>query len=227
MVRDNLTIYGSSWQLDNQELVGGQIYYWKVRSSNPIGQWSSVWNFQVVTKVTISGYVRTSIGSSISSVVMNGLPNNPNTDANGYYTGTVNYGWSGTVTPTKSSYTFSPTSQAYSNVTSNLSNDYVGIEPVSVGQISQVIPNHFALSQNHPNPFNPSTIITYDLPKEGMVTIKIYDLLGREVKTLVDEYKSAGSYSVAFDARNLTSGTYFYRLTSGDFTEIKKLILMK
>lgn len=227
MVRDNLTIYGYSWQLDNQELADGLTYYWKVRSSNPIGQWSSVWNFQVVTNVTISGYVHTSNGSSINSVVMNGLPNNPNTDANGYYTGTVNYGWSGTVTPTKSSYTFSPTSHSYSNVTTNLSTDYIGTELVSVEQISQLIPDRFALLQNHPNPFNPSTIIRYDLPMEGLVTIKIYDLLGREVKTLVDEHKSAGSYSVEFDARNLTSGTYFYRLTSGDFTEIKKLILMK
>jgi phage gpG-like protein len=75
---------------------------------------------------TISGYVRTSGGAGISGVVMNGLPGNPSTDTNGYYSGTVNYGWSGTVTPTKAGYSFNPPSKAYSNVTSNQTQDYVG-----------------------------------------------------------------------------------------------------
>ena len=89
------------------------------------------------------------------------------------------------------------------------------------------IPTKFVLSQNYPNPFNPSTTIRYNLPKEAMVSIKVYDMLGREMKTLIKEYKSAGSYNVEFNASNLTSGIYFYRLTAGDFTQVKKLVLMK
>ena len=97
----------------------------------------------------------------------------------------------------------------------------------SINESGENIPTKFSLSQNYPNPFNPSTTIKYDLPREEMVTIKVYDMLGREVKTLVNEYKNAGSYSIEFNASNLSSGTYFYRITAGDFTEIKKLILLK
>ena len=114
----------------------------------------------------------------------------------------------------------SDTKQAQSN------NAYLTVV-TDVTENNNSIPKFYNLSQNHPNPFNPSTIIRYDLPKEGMVTIKIYDILGREVKTLVNEYKNAGSYNVEFNASNLSSGTYFYKITAGDFTEIKKLILLK
>jgi hypothetical protein len=89
------------------------------------------------------------------------------------------------------------------------------------------IVSDYKLEQNYPNPFNPSTKIEYDLPKEGMISLKIYDMLGREVKTLVNEHKNAGSYNIEFNANHLTSGIYFYRLTSGNFTQVKKLILIK
>jgi hypothetical protein len=89
-------------------------------------------------------------------------------------------------------------------------------------------PKQFALMQNYPNPFNPSTTINYSLPESGLITIKIYDLLGREVETLVNEEKSAGNYSVQFSANNrFTSGVYFYRMQAGSFTQTKKLILLK
>jgi hypothetical protein len=89
------------------------------------------------------------------------------------------------------------------------------------------IVSDYKLEQNYPNPFNPTTKIMYKLPKEGMVSLKIYDMLGREVKTLVNEHKNAGSYNIEFNANHLTSGIYFYRLTSGNFTQVKKLILIK
>ena len=79
------------------------------------------------------------------------------------------------------------------------------------------IPKEYALHQNYPNPFNPSTTISYDLPKEGLVKIRIYDLAGREVKTLVNELKSAGRYSVSFNGGNLASGVYFYRIEDRKF----------
>ncbi|MHB1688202.1 MAG: T9SS type A sorting domain-containing protein [Ignavibacteriaceae bacterium] len=80
---------------------------------------------------------------------------------------------------------------------------------------------------NYPNPFNPTTIISYQLPKDGVVTIKVFDALGREVKTLVNEYKTHGKYSVSFDASKLASGVYFYQLRAGDFVSIKKMVLLK
>jgi hypothetical protein len=86
---------------------------------------------------------------------------------------------------------------------------------------------YFVLDQNYPNPFNPSTIIKYELPKESFVTIKLYDLLGREIKTLVNEDKPAGSYSFTFNGSDLSSGVYFYRMQAGDFLQTKKLILLK
>ena len=85
----------------------------------------------------------------------------------------------------------------------------------------------FELNQNYPNPFNPNTTIKYSIPNAGMVTLKVFDVLGKEVTTLVNEEKSAGSYSVNFNAANLPSGVYFYCLKSGGFVETKKLLLLK
>jgi hypothetical protein len=90
----------------------------------------------------------------------------------------------------------------------------------------------FSLSQNYPNPFNPSTTINYtiasgQLAGNNLVTLKIYDILGREVKTLVNEKQSAGSYSVSFNADKLASGIYFYTLRAGNFVQTKKMILLK
>ena len=89
------------------------------------------------------------------------------------------------------------------------------------------IPQTISLEQNYPNPFNPSTIISYSIPKPSLVTIKVYDVLGREVKTLVNEQKNPGNYKISFNAANLASGVYFYQLRSSDYTSIKKMILLK
>jgi len=85
----------------------------------------------------------------------------------------------------------------------------------------------YNLNQNYPNPFNPSTNISYSLPKESYVTVKVFDILGREVKTLVDGYKSAGQYNVSFDASKFTSGVYFYQLKTGNLLFTKKMMLLK
>ena len=87
--------------------------------------------------------------------------------------------------------------------------------------------NSFGLSQNYPNPFNPVTSISYNVGKPGPVTIKVYDALGKEVITLVNEEKSAGSYSVEFDGSDLASGIYLYQLKAGNFTQTRKMILLK
>ncbi|MCX7877042.1 MAG: alpha/beta fold hydrolase [Ignavibacteria bacterium] len=88
-------------------------------------------------------------------------------------------------------------------------------------------PERFSLSQNYPNPFNPSTMIEYSIAKAEKVELKVYDLLGREVATLVNEIQAPGSYNVTFNAKNLSSGVYFYRLTAGGFTDIKRMVLVK
>jgi hypothetical protein len=97
----------------------------------------------------------------------------------------------------------------------------------SVEKTNKNIPNMYVLNQNYPNPFNPSTSINYQLPVTGHVTLKVYDIIGREVASLVDEVKAAGNYNIKFNGSALSSGVYFYRLRSGAFVETKKLILMK
>lgn len=89
------------------------------------------------------------------------------------------------------------------------------------------IPEKFNLSQNYPNPFNPVTNISFSLPKSGFVSLKVFDVMGREVASLVNKDVTAGSYTVDFDASRLSSGVYFYRLTSGEFSDTKKLMLIK
>jgi hypothetical protein len=89
------------------------------------------------------------------------------------------------------------------------------------------MPKDFVLFQNYPNPFNPTTVINYQLLVASQVVIRAYDVLGREVATLVNERKSAGSYQVDFDAHSLSGGVYFYRMQAGSFTETKKLVLVK
>jgi len=88
-------------------------------------------------------------------------------------------------------------------------------------------PGKFALKQNYPNPFNPSTNITYSLPKASNVRLEIYNSLGQRVQTLLNTHKAAGTYHILFKADHLTSGVYIYRLTAGDFTKTKKMVLLK
>jgi len=94
-------------------------------------------------------------------------------------------------------------------------------------EVNTGTPNSFSLEQNYPNPFNPSTVIGYRLSVNSVVTLKVYDLPGREIATLVDEFKPAGKYEVEFNGKDLSSGIYFYKLEAGNFIETKKMILLK
>jgi len=99
---------------------------------------------------------------------------------------------------------------------------HLGTLNVEVVKLSE-----YELYQNYPNPFNPSTLIKYNLPESGLVTIKVFDVVGSEIKTLVNEEKPAGIYEVKFDASEVPSGIYFYKLQAGSYTETKKMLLMK
>ncbi len=106
---------------------------------------------------------------------------------------------------------------------------YLGEVPVSVeeGETENFIIDEFKLNQNYPNPFNPTTTISFQIPNNEFVTLKIYDVIGREVTTLVNKEMQKGRYDINFDASKITSGIYFYRIKAGNFLETKKLVLMK
>jgi pectinesterase len=91
----------------------------------------------------------------------------------------------------------------------------------------QLLPTHYEIMQNYPNPFNPSTVIKYQLPKNSMVKVIVYDILGKEVIKLVDAEQPAGNYEVKFNAGNLASGIYFYRISANDFVQTKKMMFLK
>ncbi len=100
-------------------------------------------------------------------------------------------------------------------------------DKISVEPPSNDVPTVYSLGQNYPNPFNPATTISYSIPKNGLITLKVFDILGKEVAELVNEIKEAGNYTVTFNASELPSGIYFYTLTSGNFIATKKLIFLK
>lgn len=93
--------------------------------------------------------------------------------------------------------------------------------------VNNALPTEYQLLQNYPNPFNPNTMISFTLKDGGTTSLKVYDVLGREVGTVVNEYLAAGAYSFQFNAENLTDGVYFYQLTSGKFSAVKKMLLVK
>jgi hypothetical protein len=88
-------------------------------------------------------------------------------------------------------------------------------------------PTQFSLGQNYPNPFNPTTMIEYNLANAGVVELKIYDITGKEVTTLVNEFQDAGSHRIQFNAVNFASGIYFYKIKSGSFQDVKRMVLIK
>jgi len=226
----------------NSGVSTNQIYYYRLRAYNSEGNSGYSNEYYATTMTASSGLGASAVSSTQINLTWTdnalgetGFKIERKTGVSGAWTENAD------LSDTSSSYsntgliantTYYYRVRAYANSTTDIphyssySNE-ANATVTSIEQISQPIPDHYLLAHNFPNPFNPTTTIMYDLPKEGIVTIKIYDLLGIEVKTLVDEYKSAGSYSVEFNAGNLSSGTYFYRITTGDFTDVKKLILMR
>jgi len=112
--------------------------------------------------------------------------------------------------------------------------DYIGIDAINIvrssigiSNINSNVPGNYSISQNYPNPFNPVTKINFALPKSGFVIMKVYDMLGKEVSTLVNQNMKAGNYNVDFNGSNLASGVYVYKIQSNEFTAVKKMMLIK
>jgi len=110
----------------------------------------------------------------------------------------------------------------YARIDGEVFGTFVGVAPDENG-----IPAQFLLEQNYPNPFNPSTTITFSLPRSGEVRLRVFNLLGEEVATLFSGHKDAGTHTVQWDATGQPSGVYFYRLRAGDFTQTRKLVLLR
>ncbi|HMT12048.1 MAG TPA: T9SS type A sorting domain-containing protein, partial [Ignavibacteria bacterium] len=104
--------------------------------------------------------------------------------------------------------------------------NYCAGTPVGIGQ-NTGIPLQYGLDQNYPNPFNPSTYIKFQLPEGGNVKITVFDILGKEVASLINEKMEAGYHNVEFNASDLASGLYIYKMESGNFTDVKKMMLIK
>ena len=143
----------------------------------------------------------------------------------------VNYGFRGTYQSTKTDTRIIAMIICNNNLIVGTDGDGVFSRPLSeitnIELDNNILPDQVRLFQNYPNPFNPSTKINYEIPKSGLVTIKIYDVLGKEIETLVNEEKNPGRYKVDFDGSNLSSGVYFYKITTNKFSETKKMLLMK
>jgi hypothetical protein len=97
----------------------------------------------------------------------------------------------------------------------------------SIEPVNSIVPASYSLAQNFPNPFNPATEIQFTVPKAGLTTLRVFDILGREVATLVNENMNPGTFKVRLDGANLASGTYIYTLTSGEARITKKMMLLK
>jgi hypothetical protein len=106
-------------------------------------------------------------------------------------------------------------------------NDIIVFEYGGVADNWNAAAKSYRLSQNYPNPFNPSTTISYEIPRPGMVVVKIFNVLGKEIRTIVGEFQNAGVHQIAFNASAMESGGYFYRLTSGEYSMVKKMVLVK
>lgn len=243
---------GSSTTTQLTGLVAGVIYYWKVRSHNGTVylNWSDTETFATQPG---SSPVRPMGGSPVNSVglstnnaqlswflptLTNGLIYEVQYSQNSDFSNAVTVenitttSYMANALPTGAPIYWRVRSKnaqglysAYSEAERFTPNTPTGVEET-------VIPTEFALGQNYPNPFNPATVINFDLPQEVYVTIKIYDMLGREVKTLIADTKAAGSYSVQWAGDNnsgstVSAGTYLYRIAAGNFVQARKMVYLK
>jgi hypothetical protein len=187
----------------------------------------SLVNTSVVTISGTAGVAGAALtyGSPDTTVIANG---------SGAYSIAVPYGWSGTLTPSRGECVFYPTHQDFINVQANTSgNNFTPSLIVNIEQdVDLPLPREYSLGQNYPNPFNPSTVIPFALPRAEFVSLKIYNIIGQEVASLIMGNLPAGAFRTTWNGKNISgetvsSGVYLYRLRAGDYIEVKKMLLMK
>lgn len=105
--------------------------------------------------------------------------------------------------------------------------DFVTYCPIGIGDPGNNLPEYFRLYQNYPNPFNPATIIKFDVPSNSFTTVAVYDIIGNEIIVLLKNELAPGTYEISFDGSKLSSGIYYYKMVSGDFSSVRKMILIK
>lgn len=233
-----------STRFTDSSLINNSHYYWRVNLTNSAGTsgWSSTmnvfttspfltitnpnggetiptdttyiirWSDNVSDKINIELFHMDTLYSTIGTSIVSG---------------TNAYGWFVPDSLAGTGYKIKVSSSTDTSLQSISSSTFTINSTTGLNNISGNLPGSYSLMQNYPNPFNPTTTIEYSIPQRSMVTLKVYDLLGREVQTLVSEEKPVGIYRVNFNASTLASGVYFYRINAGNFNMTRKLIVLK
>jgi hypothetical protein len=238
---DFVSVFLSASTIDTirtlQYLLEGKKYYWRVQASNieGSGPWSDVWDFTTILSAPTDLALQR---SAFNEITLNW--NNHTTAALGYVierkqSPQTSFTLLDTLKGNGHEYVDKNAEQAQTNTyrtkaytifaESNYSNEAF-LSSAGVKE-EKKIPTEYSISQNYPNPFNPSTKIEFALPQRALTKIIVYDLLGREIQTLVNRELEIGYHEINFDPGNLQSGIYFYRIQSGDFIQTKKMILIK
>jgi len=194
--------------------------YTNVLSNRPNQNYSiSVQTFAISGNVGLSG---------VTLRYTEGSPKSVLSEAGGDFSIRVPQDWSGTITPAKIGYDFAPTSLTFYHVQSDkVDQNYSPIALTNVSFQGGVVASQLRLHSNYPNPFNPSTVIRYEIPAIVDVSLRIHDVLGREVAVLVDGMNEAGVFHVTWNAQDLPTGLYLLRMTAGTFVETRKMLLVK
>jgi len=225
-------------------LVNHTTYFWRVRSilGAELSIWSPVWKFEVtdafIDMLSPNGGEAWSMGSenvirwetnitdSVRLDLLHGQQNILSIDTTFGYPSAFSWLIPTNLTP-DTTYKIIITSIKNSLIKDTSNAWFSIVAPNSIEIINPNVPGEYYISQNYPNPFNPSTEIDFKLPEAGLITLRVFDLLGKEITTLVNEQMQAGGYRVTFDASNLPSGVYFYTLQANNYVNTKKMILLK
>jgi hypothetical protein len=214
----------------------GQKYYWRVEAINigGPGPWSDVWNFTIIIapttlKLQKSGSNEITLTWKDHSDVEDGyvIERKKSPETSFAVLDTLKGSGEAYVdTTVEQGQTYTYRIKAYKDSAESLYSNEASLTLVGI-QEKEEIPTKYSMSQNYPNPFNPTTKIKFALPKPALTKITIYDLLGREIQTLINKKIEAGYHEINFDVHNLPGGVYFYKIQSGDFIQSKKMIIMK